>query len=53
MGASSVGNNKHFARVYFFDGNQGVAVGDEGLILRTADGGAMWQSVGQRRGGRA
>ena len=31
--------------VYFFDGNQGVAVGDEGLILRTTDGGAMWQSV--------
>ena len=26
--------------VYFFDAHQGVAVGDQGLILRTTDGGA-------------
>ena len=31
--------------VYFFDATQGVAVGEQGLILRTTDGGAGWQSV--------
>ena len=31
--------------VYFFDGTQGVAVGEQGLILRTTDGGAGWQTV--------
>ena len=31
--------------VYFLMSDQGVAVGDQGLILRTTDGGAMWQSV--------
>jgi photosystem II stability/assembly factor-like uncharacterized protein len=31
--------------VYFFDATQGVAVGEQGLILRTTDGGAGWQGV--------
>jgi photosystem II stability/assembly factor-like uncharacterized protein len=31
--------------VYFFDANAGVAVGDEGLILRTTDGGTGWSPV--------
>ena len=31
--------------VYFFDATQGVAVGEQGLILRTTDGGAGWQDV--------
>jgi photosystem II stability/assembly factor-like uncharacterized protein len=31
--------------VYCFDVSQGVAVGGQGLILRTTDGGAVWQSV--------
>jgi photosystem II stability/assembly factor-like uncharacterized protein len=31
--------------VYFFDATQGVAVGDQGLILRTTDGGGGWQGV--------
>jgi len=31
--------------VYFFDGTQGVAVGEQGLIRRTTDGGAGWQTV--------
>jgi len=31
--------------VYFFDGTQGVAVASKGLIRRTTDGGAGWQTV--------
>jgi photosystem II stability/assembly factor-like uncharacterized protein len=31
--------------VYFFDENQGVAVGERGRILRTTDGGDGWQRV--------
>jgi photosystem II stability/assembly factor-like uncharacterized protein len=31
--------------VYLFDFDQGVAVGEQGLILRTTDGGAVWQTV--------
>src|SRR5207237_2274632 len=29
----------------FFDPSEGVAVGEQGLILRTTDGGTVWQSV--------
>ena len=36
--------------VYFFDATQGVAVGEQGLILRTTDGGAV-AGRRQRRGG--
>src|SRR5882757_3766827 len=43
--AASSGTTNILHEVYFFDANQGVAVGDHGLILRTTDGGAMWQSV--------
>lgn len=31
--------------VYFFDATQGVAVGEQGRILRTTDGGSGWQGV--------
>jgi photosystem II stability/assembly factor-like uncharacterized protein len=31
--------------IYLFDDDQGVAVGEQGLILRTTDGGAVWQPV--------
>ena len=31
--------------VYLFNPDEGVAVGEQGLILRTTDGGAGWQSV--------
>src|SRR4029453_15057786 len=31
--------------LYFLDDTLGVAVGDQGLILRTTDGGAVWQGV--------
>jgi photosystem II stability/assembly factor-like uncharacterized protein len=45
VGAARIRGDNHLARRLFFDGSQGVAVGEQGLILRTTDGGTVWQSV--------
>ncbi|PYI96300.1 MAG: hypothetical protein DME98_13050 [Verrucomicrobia bacterium] len=46
MGPLTSGTIITLHTVYLFDPNEGVAVGEQGLILRTTDGGAVWQSVG-------
>jgi hypothetical protein len=45
MGSTHIGDNHNPARRLFFDSNEGVAVGDTGLILHTTDAGVGWQSV--------
>ena len=42
------GTTTSLHEVYLLNPNEGVAVGDGGLILRTTDGGAGWQKCGQR-----
>ena len=45
MGATASGTITALHDVYLFNPNEGVAVGDGGIIFRTTDGGAGWQSV--------
>jgi photosystem II stability/assembly factor-like uncharacterized protein len=37
------GTTKNLNSVYFTDANNGYAVGDSGIILKTTDGGAYWE----------
>jgi photosystem II stability/assembly factor-like uncharacterized protein len=45
MAPLTSGTSASLHGVYLFDFDQGVAVGEQGLILRTTDGGAVWQRV--------
>ena len=38
---------RHLRRLEFVDASRGWLVGDGGLIMRTADGGAHWRSLGE------